>query len=333
LPRSGNINPPGENGRRRNKKRKRTSIDAPSSVGSSDDSSSSSSSGSSSGSSTPSEKEKAQTKKPSGKKNKKRRRKKKTSHSSPSGSESSTDTDITTDLETEEELRVRQEDTPQVARRKRKRAKHAKQQLKDKLALFEETWPSELRPPHMRKMSMLRDMTYDTFLRTKDTFDKLEASKNLGEETSARDAKAKKTKYKKGKDDGRKRLHKARWNRQPLVPPEEFYKKVPKKQATVIRHFPMEHLGITGQVPDATITHMHNRAVKVVFDSFCKPTFKAARNGEKAGKYADLFQLLEAVINYSILLHSLWPADYTGLVILKVLTEARWGETAGLSSR
>jgi hypothetical protein len=137
-------------------------------------------------------------------------------------------------------------------------------------------------------------MTYDTFLRTKDTFDKLEASKNLGEETSARDAKAKKTKYKKGKDDGRKRLHKARWNRQPLVPPEEFYKKVPKKQATVIRHFPMEHLGITGQVPDATITHMHNRAVKVVFDSFCKPTFKAARNGEKAGKYADLFQLLEA---------------------------------------
>jgi hypothetical protein len=55
--------------------------------------------------------------------------------------------------------------------------------------------------------------------------------------------------------------------------------------------------------------------------------------GERERLAGERERLLEAVINYSILLHSLWPADYTGLVILKVLTEARWGETAGLSSR
>jgi hypothetical protein len=46
-----------------------------------------------------------------------------------------------------------------------------------------------------------------------------------------------------------------------------------------------------------------------------------------------MFQLMEAAVNYSIMLHTLWPQDYTGLVLLKVLCEARWGETAGATGR
>lgn len=139
--------------------------------------------------------------------------------------------------------------------------------------------------------------------------------------------------YKAASDDGRRKLHRARWNRQPLVPPESFYRKTPKKRTTIIRNFPMEHLGITGEISETTIGHLHNRSVKVSLDNFVKSTWKPARNGDKAGKFADLFQLQDGVNNYCILLHAIWPSDYTGLVITKVLNQAKWGETAGLTGR
>ena len=198
---------------------------------------------------------------------------------------------------------------------------------------MEETWPAENRPRQMRRRGVLKNMSIDEFLRIKKEIVGEEERKNLGEEAFTRDEKAPKTKYKQQSDDGKKRLHPARWNRQPLVPPEEFYRKTPKKRDVIIRNFPTEHLGIGGQVPDATLGHMHNRSVKVSLASFCKTSFKTAKGGDKGGKYPDLFQLQEGLINYTMILHSIWPADYTGLVLMKVLTEARWGEAAGLYGR
>ncbi len=46
-----------------------------------------------------------------------------------------------------------------------------------------------------------------------------------------------------------------------------------------------------------------------------------------------MFQLMEGIVNYSIMLQAIWPYDYTGLVLLKVLCEARWGEAANLNGR
>jgi hypothetical protein len=58
--------------------------------------------------------------------------------------------------------------------------------------------------------------------------------------------------------------------------------------------------------------------------AFCKAILKQAKKrAKKSGKYAELFQLLEAIINFSLILHALWPVDYTGLVFVKVLPEAR----------
>lgn len=34
-------------------------------------------------------------------------------------------------------------------------------------------------------------------------------------------------------------------------------------------------------------------------------------------------------MNYTMILHSLWPADFSGLVLLKVLDDANWGEELG----
>jgi hypothetical protein len=80
-----------------------------------------------------------------------------------------------------------------------------------------------------------------------------EGKKNLGEEVFARDSRHPKTKYRAGTDDGRRKLHPARWNRQPLINPEKYYHKIPKKREAVIRNFPTEHLGITGQVSQIRI--------------------------------------------------------------------------------
>ena len=202
-----------------------------------------------------------------------------------------------------------------------------------KLDIMEDSWPVENRPERLRRVKALLSLTVDGFLKLKKQIEKEEERKNLGEEACAKDGLTRTVRYKAKKDNGKKKLHLARWNRQPLVPPEEFYAKVPKKCETVIRNFPMEHYGITSQVPDLVLGHMHNRCVKVSLDSFVKSSYKAAKGNDKAGKFADLFQLLEGIVNYCIVLHALWPSDYTGLVLLKVLTEARWGESVGLTGR
>jgi hypothetical protein len=206
-----------------------------------------------------------------------------------------------------------------------------REQIETQFEMFNDIYPIEDRPPRLRKKKVVGHYSLDELMKYQAQLLEKEKKENLGEEVFAKDARHPKTKYKKMSDDGRKRLHTAR--RLPIVPPHKYYGKTPKKRNAVIRNFPMEHYGITGQISETTIGMLHNRSVKVVLDSFCKATYKQARAGEKAGKYADLFQLMEGIVTYVILLQALWPHDYTGLVMLKVLCEARWGETANLTGR
>jgi hypothetical protein len=208
-----------------------------------------------------------------------------------------------------------------------------RERIETQFEMLNDIYPIEDRPPRLRKKKVVGRYSLDELMKYQAQMLEKEKKENLGEEVFAKDARHPKTRYKKMSDDGRKRLHTARWNRLPIVPPHKYYGKTPKKRSAVIRNFPMEHYGITGQISETTIGMLHNRSVKVALDSFCKATYKPARGGEKAGKYADLFQLMEAIVNYAILLQALWPYDYTGLVMLKVLCEARWGETANLTGR
>jgi hypothetical protein len=61
---------------------------------------------------------------------------------------------------------------------------------------------------------------------------------------------------------------------------------------------------------------------------FAKSTQKEARGQSKAGKYSNAQQIREGLINYCLMLLSLWPHDYAGLVVFKVLNEANFGEDA-----
>ena len=144
---------------------------------------------------------------------------------------------------------------------------------------------------------------------------------NLGEDLFNRDSKPKKIKFKAQTDNGISKLHEARYLRPPICQPKEYYDKIPQKRTEIIRNFPMEHYGMQGQVPDATIGRMHNRTVLQTFDAFGKFSKQA-----KAGKYPDQHQLEEGLLNYGSLQNAIWPLDYSTFVIWRVLHEANWGE-------
>jgi hypothetical protein len=64
---------------------------------------------------------------------------------------------------------------------------------------------------------------------------------------------------------------------------------------------------------EATIVKMHNRRVPVEVEGLLR-------------ECKDCKQVQLAVFNFVAVLRSLHPADYGGLVILRVLMEAAWGE-------
>lgn len=199
--------------------------------------------------------------------------------------------------------------------------------------LLEKAWPYEQRPRLLKKKNVVYGMTLSELLAYKKETVSVEDKKNLGEEVFARDCKPEKIRYKAQTDDGVLRLHPARSNRQPLSHPKNWYKTVPKKREVIIRNFPMDHLGLTGHIQETTIGKMHNRCVKLTLDMFCKSSNREARGPHRAGKYPDAHQLREGVGNFCLALHSLWPTDYTGVVILKVLNEARWAENASADDK
>jgi hypothetical protein len=155
-----------------------------------------------------------------------------------------------------------------------------------------------------------------------------ELKRNLGQEIFQKDGVPKKIRYKAQSDNGTTKLHPARFNRPPLSHPKEYYKLVPKKHEVIVRNFPMDHLGLTGQVSEATVGKLHNRSVPLTFDSFGKSSHKAGKPGCPAGKYSDLLQLQEGLLNYGSLLLSLWNMDYTAFVMWRVLHDSNWGEFA-----
>jgi hypothetical protein len=209
-------------------------------------------------------------------------------------------------------------------KRRKKRRKHREMVWQ----LLAEAWPIEERPMVLRKKSGIGNRSLDELLRYKESLDKQREKRDLGEEVCSKDMKPIRVRYKAQTDDSVKKLHLSRFERQPLTHPKNYFHLIPQKREVVVRNFPMEHLGITGQVSDVVIGKLHNRKVKLTFDMFAKSTQKEARGQSKAGKYSNAQQIREGLINYCLMLLSLWPHDYAGLVVIKVLNEANFGEDA-----
>ena len=194
--------------------------------------------------------------------------------------------------------------------------------------LLEDAWPRELRPPYLQKKSGIGQMTFNDLMSLKEQIGKEEGNRNLGQEIFRQDGVPKKIKHKAQTDNGRSKLHLARYHRLPLVHPKEYFKDIPTKRDVIVRNFPMEHYGVSGQVSETAIGRLHNRTVVQTFDAFGKSTHKPAKPGTAAGKYSDLNQLQEGMQNYGAVMHAIWPYDYTSFVMGRIMVDSNWCEIA-----
>lgn len=215
-----------------------------------------------------------------------------------------------------------------VKKRTRSSKKRDKEREKIDWELLNIAWPIEDRPRGLQKKKNVRGRDIDALVRLKREVVGEKEKEELGESAFRRDAVVRKTRYKAKTDDGYKRLHPVRSLRQPLSRPSKWFGKlVPVKRTTVVRNFPLDHYGAAGQVSEKTLGKLHNRSVELPFESFCKTN---PLEGKGKEVLCSVKQLQDGVHNYCVMLHALWPNDYSGLVLQKVLMEANWAEDTGL---
>ena len=75
----------------------------------------------------------------------------------------------------------------------------------------------------------------------------------------------------------------------------------------------------------------HDRRVPVTLDMLCKGNAGKDVKVDKADwvEPKEVRHIQEAVLNYTVLLNAIWPLDYAGLVITRILVELSWGAVAG----
>lgn len=195
--------------------------------------------------------------------------------------------------------------------------KGKKKEKKGKLDmdLLEMIWPREDRPRKLQKARNLAGMSMKQLMKMQELYEKVQAKKGVGSAVFTKDRKPKAKTFKKKKDDGRKRLHPARWEGLPRVDPAEYWGQVPTTKTEVYRHLPLQRLGVEG-VPESTIAKLHDRKVPVDLD-MCRKEVR------------DMRQAQLAVCNYVTVMRHLHPVDLGGATIQIVLTEAGWGESLG----
>ena len=152
-------------------------------------------------------------------------------------------------------------------------------------------------------------------MRMKEEFGKEAERKGLGSAVFRKDSKPKSKKFKKGKDDGDRVLHPARFLSLPRSEPARYWDKVPTGQQEIYRHLPLQHLGVEG-VPEATIVKLHDRRVPIELAMLSKDATEV-RHVEKA------------VYSYVVIMRCLHPIDPAALALQGVLVEAGWAANIG----
>ena len=99
----------------------------------------------------------------------------------------------------------------------------------------------------------------------------LEADKkNKGEnvEILRKDSKPPSVNFKKGRDNGTSKLHKARFCRAPLAHPKHWMKNMPQRRHHVYKNMRFEFSGTENSLNDRTISSCHDRAVALQLKHF-----------------------------------------------------------------
>jgi hypothetical protein len=129
-------------------------------------------------------------------------------------------------------------------------------------------------------MDDFSDFTYGETIIMKENLEKEKARKNLGEDVFQQDSKPKKVKHKAATDNGKTKLHEARYHRLRLCHPKEYFHPIPKKRDEIIRNF-FSHgeLQYAGASSASTKGRLHKRTALQTFEAFGKTTFHPGKSG------------------------------------------------------
>jgi hypothetical protein len=257
-----------------------------------------------------------QDKNDNGEKEKQKKHKKKNSKSkkkkacSSSDSESSVDSSCSSSSssssDSEESDSSSKESGSESSEGPSKKGKKKKKTDKLDWELLDDLWPIEDRPRKLQSRKNCGKISMNKMMRMKASFEREQEKRGLGVAVYSRDRKPKSRSFKAKKDDGARKLHKARFQCLPRTEPDQYWGQVPVKWQQIYRHLPLKHLGVDG-VPEATIVKIHNRTVPIDMELIIKD-IKEVR------------QVQLAVLYYVAILRNVHPYDYGGLVIQNVLT-------------
>jgi hypothetical protein len=142
------------------------------------------------------------------------------------------------------------------AREKQRKARRDKRHFEN----INQMWNIDFRPPFLQTIKGCADHTIEAVMGFKVQYDKEAERRNLGEDIFQRDGVTRKTRFKAQSDNGTTKLHLARYLWLPLLHPKDYYKHMPSRRDVVVRNFPMDHYGLTGQIKDDVIRKVHNRS-------------------------------------------------------------------------
>ena len=137
-----------------------------------------------------------------------------------------------------------------------------KEQKAKEAAIWErlkDIWVMGERPAHMKNRKGIVDMSLSEIIKYKEHYEKEAEKRGVGGAIFGQDQKLKAKAFKKQNDNGSSKLHPARWERLPMVPPRKYWKKVPKKRDDIFRHLHLAHYGAEGMVNEATLVRLHDR--------------------------------------------------------------------------
>ena len=207
--------------------------------------------------------------------------------------------------------------------------------------LLNSAWDVEKRPEKLQSEEAVNCYEVHELESLYRMYQEVEKNKKGGQqEMTAKDEKQLTVVFKEQKDDGKRKLHPARWCRLPVKKTKKWWKKTPTVRKKTFLSFDLEFTGSEHKIADRTLQKLHDRSTALELKNFCSENAAVNSKPQKEERRADgtlvrdldwvtptsVAQIQEAIVNYLCANHALWPFDLTGFSLLRILTKYRWFE-------
>ena len=214
-------------------------------------------------------------------------------------------------------------------------------------------WPMESRPEELLDKSHVNSLTVESLTQLVSFYHETEKIKRkVNVETLSKDRKPKKRKFRSKSDDCKKKLHPARFLRQPIISPTKWWgANVPKRHSETYRSLPLEFTGSDRAISGKIIGQAHDRTAVLRIKHFATSNVSISNKPMKEMRKQDsdgavvitdfawetpdtVMKIQEAFFNFMGLLHCLWPYDSTAVSMLRLMNRYRWlGNSDNLQTR